>query len=234
LFLVSLKSCVRRSDSLISGIMSALNFDFPRNYSIYSDFFFSLQIYFKFPCHDNVTRFINLAEISNFTYNYHPLKLIYILIFCILFVIYNITFIFIHGFTSNFKYMFTKTTTSYLIRFHRFNSPFIMILVCSSVVGRMTQLYCSQSKIKIFTTTMSQPDATTFCATVGGKLVKVDEEWKFDAIQALIRDCPGKVIFPSIIQRKDMLTLQYKYGQSVFTYIVGQVFKHTRMPIRIH
>ncbi|XP_060556980.1 uncharacterized protein LOC132717511 [Ruditapes philippinarum] len=63
--------------------------------------------------------------------------------------------------------------------------------MCSSVVARMTQLYCSQSKIQIFTTTMSQPDATTFCATIGGKLVKVDEEWKFDAIQALVRDCPA-------------------------------------------
>ncbi|XP_060608486.1 uncharacterized protein LOC132760515 [Ruditapes philippinarum] len=62
---------------------------------------------------------------------------------------------------------------------------------CSSVVARMTQLYCSQSKIQIFTTTMSQPDAAEFCSTVGGKLVKIDEKWKFDAIQALIRDCPG-------------------------------------------
>ncbi|XP_060578367.1 uncharacterized protein LOC132735442 [Ruditapes philippinarum] len=55
----------------------------------------------------------------------------------------------------------------------------------------MTQLYCSLSKIQIFTTTMSQPDAANSSAIIGGKLVKIDEEWKFDAIQALIRDCPG-------------------------------------------
>jgi hypothetical protein len=92
--------------------------------------------------------------------------------------------------------MLIINATSYVIKFQRFiKFHFMIIQVCSSVVGRMTQLYCSQSKIQIFTTTMSQPDATTFCATIGGKLVKVDEEWKFDAIQAIIRDCPGKMIF---------------------------------------
>jgi hypothetical protein len=63
------------------------------------------------------------------------------------------------------------------------------------VVAKMTQLHCSQLHVQILTTPMSQPEARKFCTNRGWKLAKVDEEWKFDAIQTLIRDCPGKVFF---------------------------------------
>jgi hypothetical protein len=83
--------------------------------------------------------------------------------------------------------------------------------VCSSVVAKMTQLYCSQLHVQILTTPMSQPDARQFCTTIGGKLAKVDEEWKFDAIQTLIRDCPGKMFFFSIKRRQDMTFISRYY-----------------------